>query len=224
MCRALINRIEVAEQSAKSLKRKRQENAAKFLGEEYYRAWVRFTNVLKNIKDFAEDVIQQSVIRKYLNANAVKEAYDKNIKEFEDCLSRSAIINEFTDGMKNISQQINILSEQLPVPTFPIITPFEDGIKAHKKKQYKEAWEYFNEHADLGLSLARYWKGYYLVKGYLMVNISNGSSENYDIILKYMKVAADGGSGKALYNLSDIYLHGKFGVEKMKKKEMNILN
>ncbi|RHZ86112.1 hypothetical protein Glove_54g90 [Diversispora epigaea] len=33
-----------------------------------------------------------------------------------------------------------------------------DGIKAHKKKEYKEAWEFFNEHADLGFNLAKYWK------------------------------------------------------------------
>ncbi|CAG8495947.1 5255_t:CDS:2 [Diversispora eburnea] len=80
---SLIDRIEVAEHSTKSLRRKKQENAEKFSDEKYYRAWVIFTNVLKNIKDFAEDVTQLSMFRKYLNANAVKEAYDKNIEEFD---------------------------------------------------------------------------------------------------------------------------------------------
>ncbi|RHZ84311.1 hypothetical protein Glove_83g5 [Diversispora epigaea] len=69
MCRALIDRIEVVKQVIKSLKRKKQEY---FSIKEYYLAWVRFTNVLKDIKDFAKDVTQQeSVFQKYLNANTV---------------------------------------------------------------------------------------------------------------------------------------------------------
>ncbi|RHZ90111.1 hypothetical protein Glove_8g21 [Diversispora epigaea] len=143
MCGALIERIGIVEHATKSLKRKKQENSAKFRKKEYYLAWVRFTNVLKNINDFAKDVTQQTVFQKYLNANVVKEAYDKNIKEFEaacgdlqfsfdisniiseeqreeenkqildelDLLSLA--MSEVSDGMKNISQQINILSEQL---------------------------------------------------------------------------------------------------------------
>ncbi|CAG8495983.1 5257_t:CDS:2 [Diversispora eburnea] len=521
ICEALIDRIEVAEHSTKSLRRKKQKNAKKFSDEKYYHAWVRFTNVLKNIKDFAEDVTQQSMIRKHLNANAVKEAYDKNIKEFEDVckdlhfavfmisveereqeneqilnelnlLARINILSEqlnshklnpgeikvpcvksseLTDpktkpgnvrgsertivkriyretlqvackkvqaigknlvaGSRNIQTQLvildllgkcpniitfyglskinqidymvfewaehgslkevyekssiplptklqfisnifkglyfifnsgvlhhdvrceNILVTEIPfldvkisnfemsrqidgisttipglkdyvrwlapekmswdddpglrisypeilalisnlersvqlnspriypknethddipdsenisphydidpqklpdwdecdpgVPTFSIIKPFEDGIKAHKMKQYKEAWEYFNEHADLGLSLAKYWKGYYLLKGLygkkdvkegleLLKSAAddgvldaqfryakglmdlNGSSENYEIILKYMNEAADGGNGNALYNLSEIYFNGKLGVKKDEKK------
>ncbi|RHZ90114.1 hypothetical protein Glove_8g22 [Diversispora epigaea] len=614
MCGALIDRIEVVEQATKSLKRKKQENAAKFRNKDYYLAWVRFTNVLKNIKVFAKDVTQQSVFQKHLNANAVKAAYDKNIKEFEDVCKdlqfsvymiseeqreeeNEQILNELnllgwamsevSDGMKNISQQINILSEQLNsqklnsgeikfltvedyeltdpetkpdnvrgsertivkriyrgtlqvarkkvqaieknstagsrsiqtqlvilgllgtcpniitfygltkidkddymvfdwaehgslkevyeqcniplhtklrfisnifvglsfifnsgilhhdvrcenilvtenpvldvkitnfemsreikgettsfsglndyvrwlapekmrgsrydykceifsfgmlvwelinekvpykdksfkeiqehvkskkreelstqlnsnmilleltklikqtwdddpelrlsypeilkllsnlvnseslasprispkgdtndfipdleltkqrssslsshfdldpeklpdcddcfldnVPTFSIVRPFEDGIKAHREKRFKDAWECFDEHANLGLSLAKYWKGYYLEKGLYVgkdvneglkwlklaaddgvpdaqlryasglinLNISNGNSENYESILKYMKKAADGGSETALYNLGDIYLNGKLGVERDEQK------
>ncbi|CAG8497225.1 1541_t:CDS:2 [Diversispora eburnea] len=544
MCGALIDRIEVLEQTIESLKRKKQENAAKFSKKEYYRAWVRFTNVLKNIKNFAKDVTQQLVFQKYLNAIVVKEAYDKNIKEFEGAcgvlqfsvyivseeqrkVENEKILNELnllewamrsvSDEMKYISKQINILSKRSslqklnsdeievpyvksseltypetnpgnvrgsertivkrihretlqvackkvqaigknlaagsrniqtqlaildllgkcsniitfyglskidkidymvfewaehgslkevyekssiplptngvlhhdvrcesilvtenpvfdvrisnfeiirkikvetvsfsglndyvrcfgmliwelinekipykdmsfdevqehvkskkrenlprlnsdpillgltklikqtwdnepllrpsypetlklisnlersvqlnspliyplndsnddePAPTFSLIKPFEDGIKAHREKRYKEAWECFNDHANLGLSLAKYWKGYYLTKGFhvekdikeglellksaaddgipdaqlryanglINLNISNGSSENYEIILKYMEKAADGGSEIALYNLSVIYLRGKFGVEKDEKK------
>ncbi|RHZ84305.1 hypothetical protein Glove_83g35 [Diversispora epigaea] len=140
MCGALIDRIEVVEQAIKSLKRKKQENAAKFRSKEYYLAWVRLTNILKNIKYFAEDVTQQSVFQKYSNANAVKEKYDNNIKELEDVCKdlqfsvymiseeqreeeNEQILNELdlleqsmsevSDGLKNISQQINILSDQL---------------------------------------------------------------------------------------------------------------
>ncbi|CAG8467623.1 10219_t:CDS:2 [Diversispora eburnea] len=143
MCGALIDRIGIVEQATKSLKRRKNENAANFSKQEYYRAWVKFTNVLKNINDFAKDVTQQSVFQKYLNANIVKEAYDKNIKEFEDAcrdlqfsIDISNMISdeqreeenkqileelnliawamsELSDDVKNISKQITILSEQL---------------------------------------------------------------------------------------------------------------
>ncbi|CAG8549571.1 9526_t:CDS:2 [Diversispora eburnea] len=46
----LFDRIEVVEQSTKYLQRKKQENAANFRSEKYYRAWIRLTNVLKNIE------------------------------------------------------------------------------------------------------------------------------------------------------------------------------
>lgn len=51
--------------------------------QEYYLSWVKFINVLKTIKKFAEEASQQSVFQKFKKANADKEAFDKNINEFE---------------------------------------------------------------------------------------------------------------------------------------------
>ncbi|CAG8525693.1 1671_t:CDS:2 [Diversispora eburnea] len=85
ICSALLDRVEIAQQATNSLQRKRNENEKNFINQEYYNSWVRFTYVLKNIKNFAKDVTQQqSIFRKYMNANAVKAAFDKNIKEFEE--------------------------------------------------------------------------------------------------------------------------------------------
>ncbi|KAF0541341.1 kinase-like protein [Gigaspora margarita] len=43
--------------------------------------------------------------------------------------------------------------------------PLEKGIKLHKNKDYKNAWKCFEENANLGDSLAKYWQGYYLYYG-----------------------------------------------------------
>ncbi|CAG8543239.1 15041_t:CDS:2, partial [Acaulospora morrowiae] len=40
-----------------------------------------------------------------------------------------------------------------------VLKPFEDGLKYHKERKYKEAWECFDGHANLGYNLAKYWKG-----------------------------------------------------------------
>ncbi|RHZ63284.1 hypothetical protein Glove_330g118 [Diversispora epigaea] len=131
MCEALLDRIEVVGQATRSLKRRKQENAAKFSSNKYYHAWVRLTHVLGSIKKFAEDITQQSVFQKHLNANAVKVAYDKNIKEFEDvCKDLQFSVYMFPEEQKEeenkqILNELNLLgwdelkniSLNVPVPT-----------------------------------------------------------------------------------------------------------
>ncbi|CAG8439057.1 4373_t:CDS:2 [Diversispora eburnea] len=154
---------------------------------------------------------------------------------------------------ENLPDTFDCALDNIPNAIVNIIKPFEDGIKAHKKKDYKEAWECFNEHADLGLSLAKYWKGYYLYTGYYvkkdqkealkwfkmaadegvpdaqlryafgLLETGNGNSENNEIILQYMTQAADGGNETAMYNLGDIYYNGKLGVEKDVGKGIDLI-
>ncbi|KAF0541056.1 kinase-like protein [Gigaspora margarita] len=83
ICLALIDRVEIAQQAVKSLQRQQMENEELFRKQDYYNAWVRFVTVLENINKFVKDVTQLSNLQKYSNANAVKDAFDKNIKEFE---------------------------------------------------------------------------------------------------------------------------------------------
>ncbi|KAF0411892.1 kinase-like protein [Gigaspora margarita] len=84
ICLALIDRVEIAQQAVKSLQRQQVENEELFRKQDYYDAWVRFITVLENINKFVKEVTQLSSLQKFLNANAVKDAFDKNIKEFED--------------------------------------------------------------------------------------------------------------------------------------------
>jgi TPR repeat protein len=56
---------------------------------------------------------------------------------------------------------------QFYIPDVPV-KPLEDGIAAHKNKDYKNAWNIFEHHAELGDSAAKYWKAYYLAEGFFV--------------------------------------------------------
>ncbi|CAG8667644.1 38742_t:CDS:2 [Gigaspora margarita] len=43
----------------------------------------------------------------------------------------------------------------------PALVSLEDGIKMHKKRDYKSAWECFKQNADLNNPLAKFWLAYY---------------------------------------------------------------
>ncbi|CAG8832911.1 17340_t:CDS:1, partial [Gigaspora margarita] len=42
-----------------------------------------------------------------------------------------------------------------------------EGIRCHQKKEYENAWKCFEENANFGNPIAKYWQGYYLFNGYL---------------------------------------------------------
>ncbi|CAG8517479.1 3457_t:CDS:1 [Scutellospora calospora] len=84
ICLALIDRVEIAQQAVNSLQRQQRDNEELFRKQNYYDAWVRFKTVLENIKKFVKEITQLSNLQKFLTANAVKDAFDKNIKEFEE--------------------------------------------------------------------------------------------------------------------------------------------
>ncbi|KAF0366313.1 kinase-like protein [Gigaspora margarita] len=47
--------------------------------------------------------------------------------------------------------------------------PLEEGIRHLQSKQYKKAWQCFEENANLGNLKAKYWQGYYLYHEYSFV-------------------------------------------------------
>ncbi|CAG8660231.1 21184_t:CDS:10, partial [Cetraspora pellucida] len=84
ICCALLFRVEIAQTYIKNLQRKRQANVKNFRRQDYYLTWVKFTNVLKNIMIFAEEITQLSWFRKFLNVNMVIDTFYANVVEFED--------------------------------------------------------------------------------------------------------------------------------------------
>ncbi|CAG8755607.1 16151_t:CDS:2 [Dentiscutata erythropus] len=61
ICTALLNRVEIAQRAVKSFELK------------YH-----------NINEFAKEITQMTTFQKFMSAKAVKGAYEKNIKEFEE--------------------------------------------------------------------------------------------------------------------------------------------
>ncbi|CAG8548318.1 1758_t:CDS:2 [Gigaspora margarita] len=119
ICLVLVERVEIAQYAVKSLQRQKQANEEKFRNQKYYYAFVRFVNVLENIKKFAKEITQLSCFQKFINANAIKDVFDKNIKEFEDVCSDL----HFTIAMydverreqeaKNVAEDIDVLNKSM---------------------------------------------------------------------------------------------------------------
>ncbi|CAG8460193.1 1793_t:CDS:2 [Diversispora eburnea] len=126
------------------------------------------------------------------------------------------------------------------------IIPLEEGIAAHRNKEYAKAWKCFSAHADLKNSTAKYWKGYYLWEGIEVKEDHKKASELFkeaaddeipdaqlryaislvnnplvkfdsEIFLKYITKAADNNNPTAQYNLGDVYFHGKLNQDKNEK-------
>ncbi|CAG8788964.1 3451_t:CDS:1, partial [Acaulospora morrowiae] len=99
-------------------------------------------------------------------------------------------------------------------------------------------------------NLAKYWKGYYLMSGYYVKKdviealkffkeAADGGvtdaqlryafllmeQQNYDVkvVLDYLTRAANTGNATALYNLGDVYLHGKLGEQKDTERGMDLI-
>ncbi|CAG8563955.1 28804_t:CDS:2 [Dentiscutata erythropus] len=141
ICLALIDRVEIAQQAVKSLQRQQMENEERFRKQDYYNAWIRFVTVLENINKFVKEVTQLSSLQKFLTANAVKDAFDKNIKEFEEvCKDLNFTlavydINKKDIENKKIMEDINVLNK--------IMNYVNDNLNEQKKElaQLSEKFE-----------------------------------------------------------------------------------
>ncbi|CAG8493802.1 15575_t:CDS:2, partial [Racocetra fulgida] len=117
ICMALLDRVEIAQTAVKSLQRKYKANEKNFRDQNYYYAWVRFVNVLDNIRKFSKEVTQLTYFQKFLNANAVKYSFEKNIKEFEEVCSdlnfTMALYNAEQKEMeaKNVAEDLEIMKK-----------------------------------------------------------------------------------------------------------------
>ncbi|CAB4398666.1 unnamed protein product [Rhizophagus irregularis] len=83
ICNSLMDRVETADWAIRTLKRRKQENESKFRDSEYYKAFLRFVDVMKKIRSFIKDVSQIQGFKKYVKATAIKDKFHHLIKEFE---------------------------------------------------------------------------------------------------------------------------------------------
>ncbi|CAG8440191.1 1522_t:CDS:2 [Acaulospora morrowiae] len=121
------------------------------------------------------------------------------------------------------------------------IIPLEEGIKAHRSKNYEKAWKCFEKHAALGDPKAKYWLGYCLYDGIYKPKDQEKAVQLYkeaadagvadaqlryafamkkkeEVFMTYLVKAANNGNSTAQFNLGDIYLKGLCGLSKDKEK------
>ncbi|RHZ48998.1 hypothetical protein Glove_535g8 [Diversispora epigaea] len=88
ICLALIDRVEIVQQAVKSL----------------------ICQCVENYQKISDEISQQTVFQKFLNANTVKEAFDKNINEFEaEQREQENVMNDIKEDMKNVLKEVNLL-------------------------------------------------------------------------------------------------------------------
>ncbi|CAG8534909.1 20884_t:CDS:2 [Cetraspora pellucida] len=151
ICLALLDRVEIAQTAVKSLQRKYQANEKNFRDQVYYDAWIRFVNVLENIRKFSKEVTQLNYFQKFMNANAVKDAFEKNIKEFEEVCSdlnfTMAMYNAEQREMeaKNVAEDLEILKKSM--------NEMKDEIKAEIRLAITEVTTLMSSANHLGSQL-----------------------------------------------------------------------
>ncbi|RIB14147.1 kinase-like domain-containing protein [Gigaspora rosea] len=138
------------------------------------------------------------------------------------------------------------LSNQGPIIIPP--EKVEKGIQLHREGDYKNAWKCFKENVQVGDSEAKYWKGYYLWEGYYVQKdrkeavklfkeaaeegvsdaqlryafalMSDKEKQNIDDeLLNYIRLSAENDNVIAQFIYGDIYLNGKFGIQKDQKNQ-----
>lgn len=87
ICNALMDRVQTAESAIKTLNRRKQENEKNFLSKGYYKAFVKFTDVMKRIKEFIRDISQLQGYKKFIHAGSIKEKFNHLVDEFDTVMS-----------------------------------------------------------------------------------------------------------------------------------------
>ncbi|CAG8571814.1 874_t:CDS:2 [Acaulospora morrowiae] len=126
-----------------------------------------------------------------------------------------------------------------------------EGIKAHERGDEQKAWECFDYHASINNPQAKYWKGFYLWEGrcvkkdrtlasqlfkeaadqnhpdaqffYASSLIEEGVLSETSEYLHYMTLAANNNNVDALCQMGEIYLDGKYNIEKDEEKAIQYL-
>ncbi|CAG8589743.1 17986_t:CDS:2 [Acaulospora morrowiae] len=141
-CRVLVDRVETVKIVIRKLIRRKDEEEL-FRDQDYYHAFIRLDNVLKNIKRFVREVSQYKNLRRVLLARNIQEESQDLMRKLENACSdlkfgiiisieerqkEQASIKEDFDNMKNMmsswDDKLNLLIAQISE-----MTQTERGLK-----------------------------------------------------------------------------------------------
>ncbi|CAG8441686.1 3681_t:CDS:2 [Cetraspora pellucida] len=86
ICNILMDRVDAAQMSIKTLLRHQQENKDKFQSPEYQKNFQRFVTVIEEIKIISADISKLKRFSKFWNAYSVKAKVTKAIEDFDTVL------------------------------------------------------------------------------------------------------------------------------------------
>ncbi|CAG8515152.1 1314_t:CDS:10 [Funneliformis caledonium] len=81
ICSFLMDRVYIAEIFIKILSRRKQENEKNFRNMKYYLTFARFTNVMKEIRDFIKDVSKLQFYKKFYEFNGLVSDFESVMKD-----------------------------------------------------------------------------------------------------------------------------------------------
>ncbi|KAF0531731.1 kinase-like protein [Gigaspora margarita] len=132
-------------------------------------------------------------------------------QKLEELIETYPILNDISLNKKMLN--VNKMNTAKPVTPEPEIhssyIPLEEGIRLHQSKQYKKAWQCFEENANLGNLKAKYWQGYYLYHEYGVV------TQDIEKAKQLYKEAANGDHPDAQYRYAALLL------QELKKEDNN---
>ncbi|KAF0531738.1 kinase-like protein [Gigaspora margarita] len=135
-------------------------------------------------------------------------------QKLEELIETYPILNDISLNKKTVDvNKMNTARIIKPVTPEPEIhssfIPLEEGIRLHQSKQYKKAWQCFEENANLGNLKAKYWQGYYLYHEYGVV------AQDIEKAKQLYKEAANGDHPDAQYRYAALLL------QDLKKEDNN---
>ncbi|RHZ75869.1 hypothetical protein Glove_209g135 [Diversispora epigaea] len=83
ICNSLMDRVNAAETAVKTLKRRQAENEKNFRNQEYYKSFIRFVDIMKQIKKFIVDISNLHKYQKFLYSGSVRDKFDSLAKDFD---------------------------------------------------------------------------------------------------------------------------------------------
>ncbi|RHZ75865.1 hypothetical protein Glove_209g131 [Diversispora epigaea] len=102
ICNSLMDRVDAAETAVKTLKRRLSETEnEKLHNQEYYKSFIRFVNIMKQIKNFIADVSNLNRYQKFIHSGSVKDGFDSLVKDFDVVMAEL----HFTMAVSNEEQR-----------------------------------------------------------------------------------------------------------------------
>jgi hypothetical protein len=80
---ALYDRAKLAEYAVETLQRRKKLNENKFKNQEWYNAFNRFVDVLKEIKSFAKEISTVRGYQKYLKSFTIKDKFEELTENYD---------------------------------------------------------------------------------------------------------------------------------------------
>src|SRR5207249_9523752 len=130
-CAALIQRVQAAEVAVQALTRRKQENEKNFRNQTYYYYFEKFVAILREIKEFVQDVTHLSGYRKFISSGHIREKFQQLITDFDSVIGdlqlAMVIANEEERRM-----DVNILQKDIDEMT-KFLEKIEGGVTKSAK-------------------------------------------------------------------------------------------